>query len=140
MKTTKKTKVIGTRTYIDRESGEIVDMSVVSTESTDFNFDKIWLSHILQALDCLGSKKVKVVTWLLENKDSKNHVIGTQRAIAEKVGVSLPIVAKTIKTLTEADVLKMVQSGIYMLNPDVVFKGSKDQRMNILIRYQKLEN
>ena len=136
--TKKKTKVIGTKRYIDQDSGELVDMSVVETTSTDFNFEKIWLGHILQALDCLGSKKIKVVTWLLDNKDSKNNVIGTQRVIAEKAGVSLPIVAQTMKTLIAADVIKMVQNGVYMLNPDVIFKGDKQHRMNILIRYNKL--
>ncbi|GIU52647.1 hypothetical protein TUM4438_45880 [Shewanella sairae] len=136
--TSKKTKVIGVKRYLDQETGEILDMSVVETVSTDFNFEKIWLMHIMQALDCMGSKKIKVVTWLLANKDHKNTIIGTQRAIAEKAEVSLPIVTKTLKTLIESDIIKMVQNGVYMLNPDVMFKGDNKQRMNILIKYNKL--
>lgn len=135
---TKKTRVVGTQTYINRETGELVDMNVIESQDTDFNFDKIWFSHILQALDCLGSKKIKVVTWLLENKDSKNMIIATQRKISESCKVSLQTVADVMKILIQADVIRMEQQGVYMISPDVVFKGDNKRRMNILIKYKNL--
>ena len=139
MKTTrKKSKVVGKKTFLDHETGELVEMNVVQMEDTDFNFEKIWLGHILQALDCMGSKKIKVVTWLLNNKNVENIVIATQREISEKCGVSLPIVTETIRVLQTADVIKMKQNGVYMLNPNVIFKGNKDRRLDVLIRYNKL--
>jgi len=138
MKTTrKKSKIIGKKTYLDQETGELVDMNVVQMEDTDCNFEKIWLGHILQALDCMGSKKIKVVSWLLDNKNAENTVIATQRDISEKTNVSLPIVTETLKVLQAADVVRMKQNGVYMLNPNVIFKGDKDKRLNILIRYNK---
>ena len=133
-----KTRVVGVRNYIDQETGEITPMKVISSESADFNFEKIWLGHILQALDCLGSKKIKVVTWLLENKDTKNIIIAPQRKIAELCQVSLPVVTQTIKVLVAADVIKMEQQGVYMLNPNVIFKGDNSKRMNVLIKYNNL--
>ncbi|MEZ8495230.1 replication/maintenance protein [Vibrio genomosp. F6] len=139
MKTsTDKTRVVGKETYLNQSTGELVEMNVIESKATDFNFEKIWFSHILQALDCLGSKKIKVVTWLLENKDNKNRIIATQRKVSESCGVSLQTVADVIKILTKADVIRMEQQGVYILNPDVVFKGSNHQRMNILIKYKNL--
>lgn len=137
-KTTKKTKIIGTQSYVNETTGEVVEMNVVETISSDFNFEKIWLSHLLQALDCLGSKKVKVVSWLLENKDHKNVIIATQRKIAAESDTSLKTVAEVMKVLLTADVIRMEQQGVYLLNPEVIFKGDKCKRMNVLIKYNKL--
>lgn len=137
--TAKKSRVIGTQTYINRDTGELIDMNVIESQDTDFNFEKIWFSHILQALDCLGSKKINVVTWLLENKDNKNIIISTQRKIAESCNVSVQTVTDVMKILMKADVIKMEQQGVYMLNPEVVFKGGNQQRMNVLIRYKNCD-
>ncbi|MGV2469844.1 replication/maintenance protein RepL, partial [Bacillus subtilis] len=128
--TFKKTKVVGKQTYINQTTGEVVDMNVVETTFSDFNFEKIWLSHLLQALDCLGSKKIKVVSWLLEIKDSKNTVIATQRKIAIGCDVSLQTVVDVMKVLLTSDVIRMEQQGVYILNPEVIFKGDKSKRMN----------
>lgn len=125
--TAKKSRVIGTQTYINRDTGELIDMNVIESQDTDFNFEKIWFSHILQALDCLGSKKINVVTWLLENKDNKNIIISTQRKIAESCNVSVQTVTDVMKILMKADVIKMEQQGVYMLNPEVVFKGGTNK-------------
>lgn len=139
MKTTKrKSKIIGKKTYLDQSTGELVDMNVVRMEDTDFNFEKIWLGHILQALDCMGSKKIKVVTWLLDNKNFENTIIATQRDISIQCQVSLPIVTETLKILQKGDILKMKQNGVYMLNPNVIFKGDKNKRLNILLMYNRL--
>ena len=140
MSKSRKTKIVGKETYLNQVTGEVVEMDVIESQGGDFNFNKIWFSHILQALDCLGSKKINVVTWFLENKDNKNRIIGTQRKIAESCNVSLQTVTKVIKILTEADVIRMEQQGVYMLSPNVVFKGSNQQRMNVLIKYHELEN
>lgn len=133
-----KTRVVGKQTYLNQATGEVVEMNVIESKSSDFNFEKIWFSHILQALDCLGSKKIKVVSWLLENKDNKNMIIATQRKIAESCHVSLQTVADVMRILISADVIRMEQQGVYMLSPDVVFKGDNRQRMNILIKYKNL--
>ncbi|MEX6186177.1 replication/maintenance protein RepL [Providencia hangzhouensis] len=136
--TKKKSKIVGKKTFLDQSTGELVDMNVVQMEDADFNFEKIWLGHILQALDCMGSKKIKVVTWLLDNKNSENTIIATQRDISEQCNVSLPIVTETLKILQAGDVLKMKQNGVYMLNPNVIFKGDKNKRLNILFTYNSL--
>lgn len=136
--TTKKTRVIGKQSYVNQTTGEVVDMNVVETMSSDFNFEKIWLSHLLQALDCLGSRKVRVVSWLLENKDNKNVIIATQRKIAIESNTSLKTVAEVMKVLLASDVIKMEQQGVYILNPEVIFKGDRSKRMNVLIKYNKI--
>ncbi|PLC55999.1 replication/maintenance protein RepL [Photobacterium carnosum] len=136
--TTKKTKIVGTQNFINQKTGEIVELNVVEASSTDFNFEKIWLGHIMQALDCLGSQRIKVVTWLLENKDNDNRIIARQADIAEGANVSKQTVTDVISTLISNDILKMVHRGVYLLNPNVIFKGHHGKRMDVLIRYNKL--
>ena len=134
----KKHKIIGKQNYINQQTGEIVVMNVMESSSSDFNFDKIWLGHIMQALDCMGSQKIKVVTWLLDKKDAENRIIATQKDIAEGVSVSKQTVTDVMNTLVASDIIKMARRGVYILNPNVVFKGNHDKRLDVLIRYNKL--
>ena len=82
--TRKKVKVIGTEKYIKQDTGEIAEMQVVKIEERDANFHKLWLGHILQSIDLIGNQKTKLAFWILDNLDSNNQLIMTQRKIAEK--------------------------------------------------------
>ena len=59
----------------------------------------------------------------------------TQRKIAEKTGMSIQTVSLTIKALVESNFLVKINSGAYRVNPNVLFKGGKTDRLNVLIEY-----
>lgn len=134
--TRKKIKIIGTQEYINKDTGEINTMQVVSIEERDANFHKIWLEHIIHSLDIIGNKKVKFAFWLLNNMNSENQITMTIRQMAEKSNTSLDTVARTIKALMESDFLIRINIGVYQINPNVIFKGGKENRLNILIQYR----
>ena len=139
--TVQKTKIIGEESYINSQTGELVDFQVIDIrEETDANFHKIWLSHILSAFDELGNQKLKVLTYLLENMNKENLIIGTQRALADKIGVSYQTLSLTLKILREGDIIAMPQSGVIRFNPNVIFKGYHSRRMNILYKYSAEKN
>ena len=117
-------------------TGEEETFNVINEYDQDFNFEKIWLTHLLDSLDILGNAKIKVLNWLLTNKNSDNQIIATQREIAVQVNVSLPIVNETIKKLKEVNAIRS-KSGVYLLNPEFIFKGKHNKRMNVLITYNK---
>lgn len=135
---TKLTKV-GKIDYINSETGELETFNVIEERDQDFNFQKIWLAHLLESLDIIGNKKIKVLNYLLKNKDSENRIIATQRAIAKNAEVSLPVVNETIKALIAINAVKQIQQGVLMLNPEIVFQGQHQKRMNILLKYSKIE-
>ena len=137
--TNSKITKIGTTEYINKDTGEIETFNVIEEHDQDFNFEKIWLGHLLESLSVLGNAKIKVLNYLLANKNSDNQIIGTQRVIAKGVGVSLPVVNETIQRLVEANAIKKVSSGVLMLNPEIIFKGKHKKRMNILLKYTKSE-
>lgn len=130
---------VGKAKYTNFETGEVETFNVIEEKDQDFNFEKIWLGHLLNSLDIIGNKKMTVLKWILANKDSENKIIGTQRYIAEQTKVSLPVVNDTLKALTKIDAIRKVQTGVFMLNPELIFKGGHAKRMNILLRYTKIE-
>ena len=137
--TRKKVKIIGTETYIKQSTGELKEMQLIDIEERDFNFHKVWLQHILNSIDLIGNQKTKLAFWIIEHLNKENQLTMTQRQIAQKSGISLDTVRLTMKALLDSNFLVKQNIGVYMVNPDVVFKGGKTDRLNILIQYHDFE-
>ena len=135
MKTTrKKSKIIGEQQLFTAD-GEIISCHVVQIEERDANFHKIWLGHIIQSLDLIGNQKIRLANFILANLDRENKLVMTQRKIAEKSGISIGTIISTMKALQEGNFLTKINSGAYQVNPDIIFKGGRNDRMNILLQY-----
>ncbi len=140
-KTIKKQKIVGTQTYINRDTGEIVETTVVEKNvEADYGFFKVWLLDLMNILELVGTKKMKVVNYIFENlKGAENLFIGTHEEIAKKLKISRPVVAQTFKILIEANLLVKKQNGVYMLNPDIIARVSNPKRMSLLIKYNEIK-
>lgn len=129
----------------NNETGELepVEMKVINQEwekGKDQGFMKIWLGHIMSALDEIGNKKLEVVKFILENMDKNmNVLIMTQKEIAEEVGVSSRTVNRTIKALEQSNFLT-AKTGAYYINPNVILRGTREKRLNILYKYNAIKN
>ena len=137
MNTRKTVKILGKENYINQETGEIKEMQIINIEERDANFHKFWLSQIIQALDLIGNQKIKFLFWIFENLNKENQLIMTQRKMAEKTGMSTKTITETLKLLIQADVLQKINSGAYRVNPNAIFKGGKNDRINVLIQYSE---
>jgi hypothetical protein len=137
--TTKKLKINEPRLLVDPKTGEEIWVDSFVFEERDANFHKIWLWHIIQALDLIGNQKIKILSYILENIRPDNLFIGTQRFIAEATESSLKTVTDTLKMLHQADIIKMQHAGVYFVNPNTIFKGERKKRMNILYQYIDLK-
>ena len=42
--------------------------------------------------------------------------------------------------LLEANFLKRINQGAYQINPEIIFKGNKNTRLNLLTQYNNLDN
>ena len=133
-------KIIEKETYINQETGEINEMQVIDIEERDANFHKIWLKHILTSIDLIGNQKIKLAFWILDNMDSENQLIMSQREMTRKNEISTKTVTQTLKILMEANFLQKINnSGAYRVNPNVLWKGGKSARMNVLFKYHQNE-
>lgn len=135
--TSKKVKVVGTQQYINATDGTVEDFQVMSIEDRDFNFHKVWLEHIISSLDLIGNQKTRLAFWIIDNLDKENKLTMTYRQIAEKSGISLDTVRVTMKSLMDSNFLERINQGAYRVNPDVVFKGTRSGRLNVLYQYNE---
>lgn len=133
--TTKKVKIIGKKKFVDAETNEIQEMQVISVEEQDFNFHKLWLRNILTTVDLIGNQKMKLAFWIIEHLDYENKLIYSYEQMAKETGISLDTVKKTMKILIECDFIKRKNGGCYIVNPDILYKGNNQTRMNVLIQY-----
>src|SRR5690625_2086309 len=133
--TRKKVKFLGTKELIDASKDE----KETNIEKRDDNLHKIWLGHMLESLDMIGNQKIRVAMFIMENINKENELIMTYRVIAEKTNTSLQTVSETMKALQESNLLSKIRNGYYRVNPDVIFKGGRNERMNVLLRYSKGE-
>ncbi len=144
-KRNKKTSVkrnvkIGTKDVIDPKTGALEKVNHMEIREVDFNWNKIWLGHLLDVLDVIGNKKVAVMNWLLENRDVKtNRIFATQEIIKNELSVSAQTVTDTFNALQSANALRKERNGVYLLNPDVVWVGGNENRMDILLTYKKIQ-
>ena len=145
--TRKKLKILGTQEYINKSTGEVEEFEVCKIEGRDFNFHKLWLHHILDTIDLIGNKKVKLAFWIIENLNRDNQLIATQRKIRkgfndsrirEEDKISMETVSATMRELMEADFLRKISGGVYAVNPNVLFKGGKEDRLNVLLKYRAI--
>jgi len=126
----------GQRRLLDAETGEIIETHVVTKTVGDAGFQKIWVSEILELVDEVGNAKMKVLMWLLSKADHQNQILATWQEIAEATGTSRRTVASLMAALRDANVVTEVRRSLWRLNPNVIFKGDHQQRMNVLIKYR----
>jgi len=129
--------VIGHDEYVNRRTGEVEEFAVVKATQADWDFEKIWLYRLVELLDLAGSAKIKVLTWMLEHRDSENRVIATQGKIAEGADVSRKTVNTVLREMKEERLIASPQSGVYRLDPSLIWKGKHHKRMNIMMVFEK---
>lgn len=144
-KTTKNVRRIaleGTKTLIDPQTGEEFRVNHMAVTEADSNFSKIWLANILVAVEEFGSASMSVLFWLVkktEETKGNNTILMTIREIADEIGKSTQTVHKVLKVLEQNDVIRR-KTGVIFVNPDVVYKGTHQGRMNVLTTYKSVDN
>ena len=133
--TTKPIPVWHREEVIDPQTGEVIERYNVKIKERGANFHLMGLFHMTAALDLFGNQKTKILSYILENTNSDNIFLGTQRTIAEKTETSVNTVNSTIQMLVNADIMQKKHSGVYFINPNVIFKGGTNKRMDILYQY-----
>ena len=126
--------------WVNPQTGESRLFAVIMKETADFDFHKVWIDDLAKILGLLGGAKVQVFKYILDNINPySNEFGGTNREIAKKIGVDGVTVNRTIKTLIEADFMKKVRTGTYLINSRVLVRGSHDKRVGLMLKYNGIE-
>jgi len=135
----KRQKIIGTQELINSETGEIIKTMIVEKNvEQDFNFLKVWLLDLLNILELIGTKKMKVINYLFKIMNKKDNTISiTYKEIMEELKVSKPTVVETFKILLESNFLVKIRPSFYRINPELLVKGNTGKRIALTIIYKQ---
>lgn len=132
-------RIIGTKQYVDVETGEVIDaVNMVKTIDADRGFHKVWLYDLMDIITEIGTKKIRVVEYLLKNLNSSNNSISiTIREIAKELNVSSKTVNETILALIKGNFMQRVRNGYYIVNPNVLIQGNASKRQRVMLEYRE---
>lgn len=124
------------------EEGNVVDnevkrVDVVIKEIPRTGFAITYLATIINMIDAIGNRKMKVVKYILSNMDSNNKLSETVREIAAGAGVSLQTANDTLKLLEEIGVVAR-KTGTVMLSPKLVHKGNAQRERMLLTKFRAI--
>ena len=129
----------GQKNLVDPETGEVIPCQIQRVEERDFNFHKLWFEHFVQSIDSITNKKLQLAFWIIKHLNRDNQLIATQRKISDETGMALDTVARTLKALQSGNpaFLVKINAGAYMVNPDIIYKGSYTSRMAVMFDYSQ---
>lgn len=131
-----RTVQVGTETFMNTQTGELVDMPRLLIKGGDINFEKVWIWHLCEAYELIGNKAVEVLNYLVEHRDQNNLVISTQRKIADDIGIGVATVTRVLTKLKGSNLISMPQQGVYRINPDMMWRGDHRARLQVLYEYR----
>lgn len=129
----------GKETYVNEDTGEILEVDKLYRKQVQGNFVKAYIKGLIMMLDVVGGGKAKVVNYLLDNlRLSDNKLIATTRDIAKQTKTSPTTVTDTLKALEDGNVIKR-RTGVIMLNPEILIRGDDDKHRHLLIEFEDFD-
>jgi hypothetical protein len=139
VKTTKPIRKTRKNRTVDTD-GVIQEIDESYVEEDDFGFIKIWLAHMDYIVYRIGGSKIKVLFFILMNMDkNKNTLCMTQKEMVKKTGIGYNTINAALKKLREDDYVRS-KNGVYMVNPELIFRGKYNKRMYVRKNYLQFDN
>lgn len=114
--------------------GEPINVAEQEQKVPRGGFEIAYMSALFDIFDKLGNQKIKVLKFLLSNKDGMNCLNMTNTEIATKVPCSRKTVVETIKLLSEVGMV--VRKGtVLRISPRVVVKGGQQKEGYIMRKF-----
>lgn len=128
----------GKKTYQDVETGELIDVTTQEVKTTRKDFEMIFYGHLVNVLDDLGNRKIKVLKYIIENRDkTSNILIKTVREIASELDFSLKTVNDVLVLLEDKNIIKR-KIGVIYITADFICDGRYQK--NIMYVFNDIEN
>ncbi len=121
--------------WVNQRTGEVLETTEILKPINRQGFMITYITELINLLDTLGTKKMKIVKYILENMSkSENTLIMTIREIAEKTKTSTKTVNETLKLLEENNIIQR-KTGAIMINPKLIHKGNNNKEKALLTRF-----
>lgn len=109
--------------FVIKKTGKEVSGLMKVVECDRENFDIVYIMNFCNLFDMIGGKKYRILKYLLQNRNSDNQVIVTNRELAEGADVSVSTVTQTLKILKSFGVIT-TRTSVIKINPKVIVHGS----------------
>ena len=116
------------KSFTDNETGEVMDIPLMfhdlnSKTGINNNFEMIFYGHMMQIINDLGNKKIRILKYLVDKRDKYNNtVLKTVREISEELGFSSKTVNDTLIFLQDKGAIKR-KTGVIFLDADLICDG-----------------
>lgn len=129
----------GRKELLDPSTGEIVQAQRSYHKENDFNFHKLWLKNFSETCSGILTGKAKLLLFLMLNAQKRtNRICMSQEDLAKKCGISARTVSSTLKELKASGFLR-IRSCYILLNPDIIFKGTYEERKEAICEWYHME-
>lgn len=128
--------------WTNNETGEVKEFAVISKEGQDKNWWKLWISDFMAILGAIGNKKIVVLTYILNNISPYDNTFSrTIREIVKDTNTSSKTVQAVLNILcNELGFLVRKRVAHYMVNPEIIAKGSHSKRVGLMVEYKQYVN
>jgi len=120
-----------------RITGEPIIAPTITEKVPRGKFEIVYMAELLDLMQKLGNKKIKVLQYLLEKKDGYNQINATNVRIAKETNVSRQTVVDTLKILKDANLARR-DGTVLMLSPNLAVKGNVSREAYLMRRYEEL--
>lgn len=124
-------------------TGEIdnYEYSLVRTVEGDFDYHKIFILNFIESIGKLGNSIIKVAMWLVKHKNKENMVLITAEKLAKELKICNKTAYESLKLLVDNNFISKPKGskGVYIINPDIIFKGSHISRMAVVTVYNNTQ-
>lgn len=122
-----------TEQIIDSNTGELLFNSSIQTK--DKNFYKFWIDNLMPYMKENYSLKEIIFFKLVNLMDKHNKINLTIKDICKKLDIKDRHFRIQLNELKRFDIIRKIKNGTYMINPDVIYKSTSENRTIALKEY-----
>lgn len=122
-----------TEEIIDSSTGEILLNS--SIKNKDKNFYKFWIDNFMPYMEEHFDKKQITFFKLVKLMDKHNKINLTMKDICKKINITDRYFRNQFNELKRFDMIRKIKNGTYMINPDIIYRSTSENRNIALKEY-----
>lgn len=118
---------------------EVYKHTLVRRVEGDYNYNKLFVMNWIESIGHLGNSLYRVAFWLVEHKTRENIILVDGKKLAKELKICEITAYNCLKILKENNFISRPKNarGVYILNPDIIYKGGNDGRMAVVTIYQQ---
>lgn len=123
---------------VNRNTGQEYELDILY-DPKSARWEKVFATNLVNMLKLLGDEKIKVVAYLIKNKDYLNVVNCTMKEVADDTGVSTKTVSRVLSQLRKAGYLKKVRNSKWRFSPHIMRHGKASIGAAIIRLYDEVD-